>query len=216
MAEGRWHGLVSQAELRAAVTVIRSQHPSPSLPVAPAAVVPPFQMLRHQGLLHVLGQQLISGPLPVPWWSHCSIGILGKTICPVTAVVPVSVMSMIAIHLVGRVDIVVALHFIFVHIGTISVRLHVRTGVSGYIVGTGCIVCRGLTYITTTRMVLHQVRHTPSISIHFHLPVETMHGGVSGVQCTVLGVGSTTVLQAGLTGVGGTILQCLCAVAAVG
>lgn len=65
-------------------------------------------------------------------------------------------------------------------------------------------------------MVLDQVGHAPSISIHFHLPVETMHGGGARVQCTVVGVGCPTVLQTGLTGVGGAVLQQLCAVAAVG
>lgn len=141
MAEGCWHSLVAQAELRATVEVISSQHPPPSLPVAPASVVPAFQVLRYQGLLHVLGQQLISGPLSVPRRPHCCVGILGKSICPVTAVMPESVMSVIPIYLVGRVDVVVAFYFILVHVGTVSVRLHVRAGVAGDVVGTGCIVC---------------------------------------------------------------------------
>lgn len=141
MTEGRWHGLVAQAELRAAVKVIPGQHPPPSLPVTPASVVPAFQVLRHQGLLHVLGQQLISWPLSAPRRPHCCVGILGKTICSVTAVMPESVVSMIPIYLVGRVDVVVALYFVFIHVGTVSVRLHVRAGVAGDVVGTGCIVC---------------------------------------------------------------------------
>lgn len=176
MTEGHWHGLVAQAELRAAVKVISSQHAPPSLPVALASVVPAFQMLRHQRLLHVLGQQLISGPLTAPWWPHCRVGILGKAICPVAAVMPESVVSMIPIHLVGRVDVVVAFNVILIHVGSVGVRLNVRAGVAADIVGTGRIVCWGLACITTTRMVLDQVRHTPSISVNFHLPVETMHG----------------------------------------
>lgn len=145
MAEGHWHGLVAQAELRAAVELISSQHPPPSLPVALASVVPAFQMLRHQGLVHVLCQQLISGPLTAPRRPHCCVGILGKTICPVAAVMPESVMSVIPIHLVGRVDVVVAFNFILIHVGSVSVRLHVRAGVAADIVGTRRIVCWGLT-----------------------------------------------------------------------
>lgn len=143
MAECRWHGLVAQTELGAAVKVISSQHAPPSLDLA--SVVPAFQMLRHQGLLHVLGQQLISGPLSVPRRPHSRVGILGKTICPPTAVIPESVVSVIPIHLVGRVDVVVALHFVLIHVGTVSVRLHVRAGVPVDVVGTGCTVRRVLT-----------------------------------------------------------------------
>ena len=119
MAEGRGHGLVAQAELGAAVVVVPSQHPPSSLPGAPASVVPALQMLRHQGLMYVLGQQLVSGPLPGPRRPHRRIGILGQTICLVAAVVPESVVSMVAVHLVGRVDVVVALHFVLIHVGTV-------------------------------------------------------------------------------------------------
>lgn len=58
---------------------------------------------------------------------------------------PESVVAMISVHLIGRVDIVVALNIILIHISTISIRLHVRAGVAGDIVGTGCIVCRCFT-----------------------------------------------------------------------
>lgn len=54
---------------------------------------------------------------------------------------PESVMSMIPIYLVRRIDVVVTFYFILVHIGTVSVRLHVWAGIAGDIVGTGCIVC---------------------------------------------------------------------------
>ncbi len=141
MAEGRWHGLIAEAELGAAVKVISGQHAPPSVPVAPAAVVPAFQMLGHQGLLHVLGQELVSRPLSAPRRPHRRVGILGKPISAVAAVVPESVMSVIPINLVRRVDVVVAFHFILIHVGTVSVRLHVRAGVAGDVVGTGCIVC---------------------------------------------------------------------------
>lgn len=108
--------------------------------MASVSVVPASQVLCNQGLLHVLGQELISRPLSGPWWPHCCVRILGKIIRPITAVVPESVMSVIPIHLVGWVDVVVAFDFILIYIGTISIRLHVRTGVAGNIVGTGCIV----------------------------------------------------------------------------
>lgn len=140
MAKGSWHGLVAQTELRAAVKVISSQHPPPSFSVAPVSVVPASQMLGHHCLVHVLSQQLISGPLSASRRPHCCVRILGKTICSVTAVMPESVMSVIPIHLVGRIDIVVAFDFILIHIGTISVRLYVRTGVASNVVGSGCIV----------------------------------------------------------------------------
>lgn len=215
MAEGCRHGLVAQAELGAAVVVVSSQHPPSSLPGDPAPVVPALQMLRHQGLMYVLGQQLISGPLSGPWRPHRRIGILGQTICLVAAVVPESVVSMVAVHLVGRVDVVVALHFVLIHVGTVWVRLHLQAGVAGDVVGTGWIVCWGLAWITTARMVLHQVGHAPGVSVHFHLPVETVHGWGSGVQRAVLGVGRSAVFQTGLAGVGRAVLQHLCAVAAV-
>lgn len=56
VADGRWHGLVAQAELRAAVKVVSAQHRPSSLPVTFAPVVPAFQMFRHQSFLHVFGQ----------------------------------------------------------------------------------------------------------------------------------------------------------------
>lgn len=140
MAEGRWHGLVAQAELRAIVKVISSHNPPPSFPVALAPVVPALKVFRHQCLLHVLGQQLISGPLSAPRRPHCCVGILRETVCPVAAVMPESVMSVIPIYLVGGVDVVVAFDFILIHVGSVSVRLHVRAGVATDIVGTGRIV----------------------------------------------------------------------------
>lgn len=150
MTEGGWHGQVAQAELGAAVIVVARQHAPPSLPVALAPVVPAFQVLRHQRLVHVFGQQLVSGPFSAARGPHCRVGVLGKTVCPVAAVLPESVVSVVAVHLVGRVDVVVALHFILIHVGSVVVRLHVRTGVAADVEGTGCIVCRGLTRVTTT------------------------------------------------------------------
>lgn len=54
---------------------------------------------------------------------------------------PESVMSMKPIHLIGRVDIVVAFDVTLIHVGTVSIRLHVWAGVARDIVGTGCVVC---------------------------------------------------------------------------
>lgn len=141
MAKGCWHGLVAQAELGATVEVVCGQYPLSPFSVAPVSVVPASQMFCYQSLVHVLCQQLISGPLSAPWGPHCCVGILGKTICSVTAVMPESVMSVIPIYLVGRIDIVVSFNITFKHIGTISVRLHVGAGVTSNVVGTGCKVC---------------------------------------------------------------------------
>jgi len=205
VAEGCRHGLVAQAELRAVVKVRSGHQSSPSLSVTSAPVVPASQMFCHQGLLHVFGQELVSGPLSAPRWSHCGVRILRKTIRPITAVMPEPVMSMVAINLVGWVHIVVAFNFILIHVGTISIRLHVRTGVAGDIVGTGRIVCWGLAWIITTRMVLDQVGHASSITVHFHFPVKTMHGWGTRVQCIVVGISCPTVVQTGLAGVGGAV-----------
>lgn len=173
MADGCRHGLVAQAELRAAVKVIRGEHGPSSLPVALAPVVPALQMFRHQSFLHVLGQQFVSGPLSGPRRPHCCVGILGETVCSVAAVVPESVVSVVTIHLVGRVDVVMAFNFALIHVGSVSIGLHVRAGVTTDKVGTGPI---GLTWVTTTGMVLDQVGHASSVSVNVHLPVEAVHG----------------------------------------
>lgn len=142
MAEGCWHGLVTETELRAVVKVI---NPPPSLPVAPVAVVPASQMLRHHGLMHVLGQKFIPGAFSVSRRSHRCIGILGESIRTVAAVVSESVVSVEPIHLVGRVDVVVAFHFILIHISTVGVMIHVGAGVVVDVVGTWSVVGRVLT-----------------------------------------------------------------------
>lgn len=203
MADGRRHRLVAQAELGAAVKVVSGQHRPPSLPVTFAPVVPAFKMFRHQRFLHVFGQQFVSGPLPGPRRPHCCVGILGETVCSVAAVMPGSVVSMVTIHLVGRVDVIMALNFILVHVRPISIGLHVWGGVTADKVGTGRV---GLTWVTTTRMVLDQVGHAPSVAVHVHLPVETVHGRGAGVQRAVVGVGRAAVVQTGLAGVGRAVL----------
>lgn len=173
MADGRRHGLVAQAELRAAVEVVSGQHRPSSLPVTFAPVVPAFQMFCHQSFLHVFGQQFISGPLPGAWRPHCCIWILGETVCSVAAVMPESVVSIVTIQLVGRVDVVMAFNFILIHVCSVSIGLHVRAGVTTDKVGAGCI---RLTWVAATRMVLDQVGHASSVSIHIQLPVEAVHG----------------------------------------
>lgn len=124
----------------------------------------------------------------------------------------VSVVSMVTIHLVGRVDVVMAFNFTLIHVRSVSIGLHVRAGVTANEVATGCI---GLTWVAATRMVLDQVGHASGVSIHIQLPVEAVHGWGAGVQCAVVGVGGTTVLQTGLAGVGWAVLQDLGAVATV-
>lgn len=173
MADGRRHRLVAQAELRAAVEVVSGQHRPPSLLVTFAPVVPAFKMLRHQRFLHVFGQQFVSGPLPGPRRPHCCVGILGETVCSVAAVMPGCVVSVVTVHLVGRVDVVMALDFVLVHVRSVSIRLHVRGGVTTDEVAAGRV---GLTWVAATRMVLDQVGHASGVAIHVHLPVETVHG----------------------------------------
>lgn len=82
-------------------------------------------------------------------------------------------MPMVTIHLVGRVDVVMAFNFILIHVRSVSIGLHVRAGVPTDEVATGCV---GLTWVATTRMVLDQVGHASSVSIHIQLPVGAVHG----------------------------------------
>ena len=84
-----------------------------------------------------------------------------------------SFVSMVTGHLVGRVDVVMAFNFILIHVCSVSIGLHVRAGVTSDKVGTGRI---GLTWVAATRMVLDQVGHASSVSIHVQLPVEPLHG----------------------------------------
>lgn len=212
MADGCRHGLVAQADLRAAVEVVSAQQGPPSLPVTFAPVVPAFQVLRHQSFLHVFGQQFVSRPLPGPGRPHCGVGILREAVRSVAAVVHESVVSMVTIHLVGRVDVVMALDFILIHVRSVGVGLHVRAGVTTDEVGAGCV---GLARVAAARMVLDQVGHASGVSVHVQLPVEAVHGGGAGVQGAVVGVAGATVLQTGLAGVGRAVLQDLGAVAAV-
>lgn len=212
MAEGGWHGLVSKAELRAIIVVIPSQT-STCLYVAPTAVVPASQVLSHQSLLHVLLQGLVAGPLSGPGQSHGGVWVLSKAVRSITTIGPVVLVSVIIVYLVGRVDIVVALHLILIHVSTVGVGLHVWTGVACHIVSSRCIVRWGLVQITTANMILDQIRHTACVSIDLHPPVQLMVAG-SRVQGAVVGV--AWVVQAGLTGEGGAVLQGLCAVAPAG
>lgn len=199
MADGRRHSLVAQAELGAAVKVVSGQHRPSSLPVTLAPVVPAFEVFRHQSFLHVFGQKFVSGPLPGPWRPHSGVGVLREAVCSVAAVMPESVVSMVTIHLIGRVDVVMAFDFILIHVRSVSIGLHVWARVTAHEVGAGSV---GLARVTTTRMVLDQVGHASSVSVHVQLPVEAVHGGGARVQSTVVGVGGTAVIQTGLAGVG--------------
>lgn len=216
MAEGGGHGQVAQADLRAAVVVVAGRHPSAAVPVALAAVIPALKVLRHQGLVYVLGQQLVPGPLSAPRRSHGGVGVLREAIGPVAAVLPEPVVSVVAVHLVGRVDVVVALHFALVHVSSVVVRLHVWTRVAAHVVAAGRVVRRRLARVSAARVVLDQVRHAPRVAENLHLPVKALHGGGARVQRAVVGVRRTAVIQAGLAGVGRAVLQHLGAAAAVG
>lgn len=166
MAELGRHGQVAQADLRAAVVVVAGRHPSAAVPVALAAVVPALQVLRHQRFVHVFGQQLVPGPLSAPRRPHGGVGVLREAVGPVAAVLPEPVVSVVAVHLVGRVDVVVALHVALIHVGPVVVRLHVRARVASDVVAAGRVVRRRL-----ARVVLDQVGHAPRVAKHLHLPV---------------------------------------------
>lgn len=147
-----------------------------------------------------------------PGQSHGSVGVLSKAVRPITTVGPVSLVSVI-VDLVGGVDIVVALHLVLIDVSTVGVGLHVWTGVACHIVSSWRVVCLALVSITKADMVLDQIGHTACITVDLHPPVQLMVAGPR-VQGAVVGV--TCVVQAGLAGVGGAVLQGFCAVVPAG
>lgn len=102
-------------------------------------MVPASQVFSHQSLLDVLGDVLIApGHLAVPGWPHCCVWVLRHAVYLVSAVVYVHVMVVISWGgMVGRIDVIVSLHLVVVHVDSIGVRLRLCvTGIACDVIGS--------------------------------------------------------------------------------
>lgn len=121
----------------------------------------------------------------------------------------VAVVSCVRV-VVGRVDIVVPLHLVFIHVDSAGVRLRL------HVVGIACdVVSRGggprlLRLVGVAASVrLGQVGHAASVGVHV--------SSVAATSAVPVGVVSrSAVLHTGLAGVGGAVVEDVSAVAAPG
>lgn len=208
MAVGCRHSLIAQALLGASVIVVVVC----GLFVRSVAMVPASQVFSHQGLLDVLGDLLVaSGHRTVPGWPQRGVWVLRHAVYLIIAVVTVHVMAGISCWggVVGRIDVVVSLHLIVVHVGAIGVRLWLCVaGVACDVVG--CCSGSGPRLVGVAAGVrLSQVGHAACVGIHV-FPVAAASSAAVGV-CT-----GDAVLHAGLARVGGAVVKDLSAVAASG
>lgn len=208
MAVGCRHGLIAQALLRASVVVVVVC----CLFVCSVAMVPAFQVLSHQSLLDVLADLLVAaGQRTVPGWPQCGVGVLGHAIHLVVTVVAVHVVAVISCRgwVVGRVDVIVSLHLIVVHVGSIRVRLWFRVaGIACDVVGRRGGSGPWLVGVAAS-VWLSQVGHAARVGVHVF--------SVAAASSAPVGVVTgDAVLHARLACVGGAVVEDLGAVAASG
>lgn len=143
--------------------------------------------------------------------SQCGVKVIGNSVHLVRTVLTVTIVAVVSCLWVGvgRVDIIVSLHLVFIHVDSVGVRLRLDVG------GVACDVIGGgggprLRLVGVAASVrLGQVGHAASVGVH-----------VSSVAATgsvpVGVVARSAVLHAGLAGVGGAVVEDVGAVAAPG
>lgn len=204
------HGLIAQALLGASVVVVVVR----GLFVCCVALVPASQVFCHQSLLDVLADVLVAARhWAVPGWPQRGVWILRHAVYLVVTVVTVHIMAVIRCWCWvvgrGRINIIVSLHLIVIHVDSIGVRLWL------YVAWVACDIvgCRGWTgpglVGVAAGVWLSQVGHAACVGIHV-FSVAAAH------PASVCVVTRDAVLHTRLAGVGGSIIENLSAVAASG
>lgn len=204
---GSRHGLIAQALLGTSVVVIVIC----GLFVCSVALVPASQVFSHQSLLDVLTDMFVAPGWTVPWRPQCGVQVLCHAVYLVIIVVSLYIVAVISClsWVVGRIDIIVSLHLIVVHVGSIGVRLwFCVAGISCDTVS--CCCGSGARLVGVAAGVrLSQIRHAACVGIHVFSVAAACSRSV-GV------VAGDSVLHTGMACVGGTIIEDLGAVAASG
>lgn len=207
MAVGCRHSLIAQVLLGASVVVVCR------LFVRGVALVPASQVFCHQSLLDVLANLLVAAGrcAVVPRRSQRGVRVLRHPIHLVVTVVTVRFVAGISCRgwVVGRIDAVVPLHLIVIHVDSIGVRLWVCIArIAGDVIGSrGGSGPRLVGVATSVR--LSQVGHAAGVGIH----VLSVAAASSASVAVVTG---DAVLHTRLARVGGAVVEDLGAVAASG
>lgn len=205
MTVGSRHGLVAQALLGASVVVIVIS----GLFVCSVALVPASQVFSHQSLMDVLADLFVAPDWTVPGWPHCGIQVrrhaiyLGVIIMTMYVVAVISCLSWV----VGRIDVIVSLHLVVVHVGSIGISIWLCVaGISCDIVG--CCGGSGSRLVGVAAGVwLSQIGHAACVGIHVFSVAAASSASVGVVT-------GDAVLHTGMTCVGGAVIKDLSAVAA--
>lgn len=210
VALGGRHGLIAQAVLRASVVVVVSVRRLLLLLLC-VALVPASQMFCHDGFLEVLDGLLVAaGDLAIPGRAQSGVRVLRHAVHLVVPVVTVHFVAVISwlCWVVRRIDGVVSLHLVVVHVHSVSVRLWFWVaGITRHIVGRGGGSGSRLVGLAIVR--LSQVGHATRVGVH-------VFSVAAASSAPVRVVAGDAVLHAGLAGVGGAVVEDLGAVAASG
>lgn len=208
MTVGSRHSLVAQALLGASVVVIVV---CGLWPVCSVALVPASQVFSHQSLMDVLADLFGLPVWTVPGWPHCGVQVLRDAVHLVVSVLIAYVVAVISSlsWVVGRIDIVVSLHLIVIHVGSAGVRIwFCVAGISCDVVG--CRSGPGTRLVGVAASVwLSQVGHAACVGIYV-FSVAAANSRSVGV------VPGDAVLHTGMACVGGAVVNELCTVAAAG
>lgn len=178
MTEGCWQRLVTQAMLGASIIFVGVNQVIPTrIPVlAGTAVVPSLQMLCHQCLVHVLGQNLIERPLPPSWRPHSGVWVLGQIIGPLHSIVPVPTTPMVAVGRVRGVEVIVTLQFALVNISAVRAGLIIEARVTRHVVRVRSVVI--LLVAVTAGVLGDQVGHAARIAVDCRIAMEPVIVGM--------------------------------------
>lgn len=205
MAVGCRHSLIAQALLGASVVVVCR------LFVRGVALVPASQVFCHQSLLDVLANLLVAAGrwAVVPRRSQCGIWVLRHPVHFVVTVVTVRFVAGVSCWgwVVGRIDVIVPLHLIVVHVDSIRVRLWICVAwVARDVIGSRGGSGPRLVGIATS-VWLSQVGHAACVGVHVLSVAAASSASV---------VAGDAVLYTRLACVGGAVIEDLGAVAAPG